>query len=103
MVFSGIAALILAYMAKDLIFWLVLFAWGGLGASFGTTVIFSLYWKRTHKAGVVAGMITGTVVTILWRIFLKAPTGIYELIPAFVGSALMLVLVSLAMTKKSSS
>ena len=43
--------------------------------------------------------ITGTVVTILWKLFLKETTGIYELIPAFFGSALAIVLVSL-LTKK---
>jgi SSS family solute:Na+ symporter len=87
-VLAGMAAMVLAYAAKDLVFWLVLFAWGGLGASFGTTLIFSLYWKRTTRAGVMAGMITGTLVTILWKLFLKEPTGVYELIPAFLLSAL---------------
>ncbi|MBN1272326.1 MAG: sodium/proline symporter [Candidatus Aminicenantes bacterium] len=92
---SGIIALFLAYAAKDLIFWLVLFAWGGLGASIGTSLIFSLGWKRTHKYGIVAGMVTGTLVTIFWKLFLKEPTGLYELIPAFFVSALMIVIVSL--------
>ncbi len=80
---SGLAAAVLAFVAKDLIFWLVLFAWGGLGASFGTALILSLYWKRTNIAGVVAGMITGTLVTIIWKLFFVDTTGIYELIPAF--------------------
>ncbi|MCP4219709.1 MAG: sodium:proline symporter, partial [bacterium] len=88
-------ALVFAYLAQDVIFWLVLFAWGGLGASFGTALIFSLYWKKTTKYGVLAGMLTGTAVTVIWKLFLKTPTGIYELIPAFFGSALMIVVVSL--------
>ena len=92
---SGIFAIFLAYIAQDLILWLVLFAWGGLGASFGTAIIFSLYWKKTTKLAVVTGMITGTVVTFVWRLFLKKPTGIYELIPAFLFSALVIVVVSL--------
>jgi len=94
-VLTGIVAMVLAYTAKDLIFWLVLFAWGGLGASFGSAIIFSLYWQRTTKYGVVAGMVSGTVVTIFWKLFLKEPTGIYELIPAFICSAFMVVGVSL--------
>ena len=97
--FSGILALIVAYIAKDLIFWLVLFAWGGLGASFGTSLILALYWKRTSKAGIVAGMITGSLVTILWRVFLKKSTGLYELIPAFFCSALVIVVISLLKKK----
>lgn len=99
--FSGLLAMVLAYVAKDAIFWLVLFAWGGLGASFGTSVILSLYWKRANRFGIAAGMITGTVITIYWKLFLKTSTGIYELIPAFAGSALAVVLVSL-LTGKSS-
>jgi len=100
-VLTGIVAMGLAYIAKDLIFWLVLFAWGGLGASFGSAIIFSLYWQKTTKYGVVAGMISGTLVTIFWKLFLKEPTGIYELIPAFLCSALLVVGVSLITQKRA--
>ncbi|MEN8154691.1 MAG: sodium/proline symporter [Acidobacteriota bacterium] len=100
--FSGIAAMILAYYAQDYIFWLVLFAWGGLGASFGPTLILSLYWKRTTREGIAAGMITGTAITILWKLYLKTPTGIYELIPAFIFSTLAVIFISLV-TKKTKS
>jgi SSS family solute:Na+ symporter len=94
-ILSGILALVMAYLAQDLIFWLVLFAWGGLGASIGTALIFSLYWKKTNTYGIVAGMITGTLVTILWKRFLSESTGIYELIPGFILSALAIISVSL--------
>jgi len=100
-VLTGVVAMGLAYIAKDLIFWLVLFAWGGLGASFGSAIIFSLYWQRTTKYGVVAGMVSGTLVTIFWKLFLKEPTGIYELIPAFLCSALMVTGVSLITQKRA--
>ncbi len=102
-VFSGIIALILAYVADDLIFWLILFAWGGLGASFGTSLILTLYWKRAHLYGIVAGMITGTAVTIIWKVFLEETTGIYELIPAFFCSLLIIIIVSLLMNSLSQS
>jgi len=92
---SGLLAMALAFIAKDLVFWLVLFAWGGLGASLGPALILSLYWRGTSKAGVVAGMLTGTAVTIVWKLWLKAPTGIYELIPAFSASLLAVVVASL--------
>jgi Na+/proline symporter len=78
-----------------LIFWLVLFAWGGLGASLGTALIFSLYWKKTTKYGIVAGMLTGTVTTIVWKLYLKSSTGIYELIPAFAFASIAIFAVSL--------
>lgn len=91
---SGLVALLLAYVAKDLVFWLVLFAWGGLGASLGPALILSLYWRRVTRWGVFFGMVVGTVTTIVWKLWLKEPTGLYELIPAFFGSALTIVVVS---------
>jgi Na+/proline symporter len=93
---SGALALALAFLARDLVFWLVLFAWAGLGASLGPAVILSLYWKRTTRGGIVLGMITGTVVTIAWKLWLKDPTGLYELIPAFFAAALAIVAASFA-------
>ena len=36
---GGVAALVVAWIAQDLVFWLVLFAWGGLGAAFGPALI----------------------------------------------------------------
>jgi len=88
-ILSGLLALVMAYLAQDMVFWLVLFAWGGLGASFGTALIFTLYWKKTNKWGIVFGMVTGTLVTI------TNPTGIYELIPAFIFSSLVIIVCGL--------
>ena len=101
-ILSGLLALVMAYLAQDMVFWLVLFAWGGLGASFGTALIFTLYWKKTNKWGIVFGMITGTLVTIFWKLFLTDQTGIYELIPAFICSSLAIIVCGLvfADTKK---
>jgi sodium/proline symporter len=98
-VLAGLLALFLAYLAQDLVFWLVLFAWGGLGASFGPALILSLFWKGTTRQGILAGMITGTLTTIAWWLWLKQPTGIYELIPAFALALLVTVVVSLVTRK----
>jgi Na+/proline symporter len=94
LVLSGVLALLLAYLAKDLVFWLVLFAWGGLGASLGPAVIFSLFWGKTTRWGVFAGMIAGTVITIVWKLWVNQYTEFYHLIPAFLGSVLTIVIVS---------
>jgi solute:Na+ symporter, SSS family len=83
-------------MAEELVFWLVLFAWGGLGAAFGPALIMSLFWKGSTKEGIAAGMITGAIISIVWYLWLKEPTGIYELIPAFPGALLVIAAVSLA-------
>jgi len=100
LIVSGCMAMLLACFANnETIFWLVLFAWGGLGASLGTALIMTLYWKRTTVAGTAAGMLTGTFVSIVWRIFIKESTGIWELIPAFFGALFVIFCVSLITAK----
>jgi sodium/proline symporter len=93
-VVSGIAAMILAWVAQDLVFWLVLFAWGGLGASLGPALVLSLFWRSATRDGIAAGMVTGTVATVVWRLWLREPTGLYELVPAFALATAAIVLVS---------
>ena len=53
-------------------------------------------FSRLIRSDRIRGMITGTIATIVWKLWLKDPTGIYELIPEFVGSTLMTVVVSLS-------
>lgn len=102
LVLSGIVSLILAYIAQDLVFWLVLFAWGGLGAAFGPALIMSLFWKKTTRNGILAGMIAGAMITIIWRLWLRDITDVYELIPGFFGALALIVAVSLFTKGKTS-
>jgi SSS family solute:Na+ symporter len=88
------AALALGFAAEGLVFWLVLFAWAGMGAALGPTSILALYWRRTTGAGVVAGFITGTVVTIVWDQTPALNGMLYELVPAFAASLLVTIVVS---------
>jgi solute:Na+ symporter, SSS family len=44
----------------------------------------ALYWKRTTKTGAIAGLVTGSVLTVLWYIFMHkaeaAPLGISKML-----------------------
>jgi sodium/proline symporter len=89
-------SLLVGMVAQQLVFWLVLFAWAGLGAAIGPTSILALFWRGATRAGVMAGMLTGTVTTIVWY-FTPALKGfMYELIPAFGLGLLATVAVSRA-------
>jgi sodium/proline symporter len=96
-----VLALLLAMLAENLIFWLVLFAWAGLGAAFGPTSILALFWKKTTRAGVIAGMVTGASCVIIWNRIPALVNIVYELVPAFILGFIVTVVVSL-FTKRSS-
>lgn len=93
----GYFGMVIALDENSIIFTLVSFAWAGFGATFGPLVLFSLFWKRTTRAGAIAGMIGGGMV-FFWKLVLKplgGLWGIYELLPAFLFSCLLIVVVSL--------
>ena len=89
-----------ALTENRVIFSFVLYAWSVLGASFGPVVILGLLWKKTTRAGAVAGMLTGTIVTIVWRETAALKAIVYELVPAFFLALIMVYLVSLMTQKK---
>ncbi len=89
-----VIALLFGLIAEELVYWLVLFAWAGLGAALGPTSILALYWKGTTKKGVMAGIITGAGVTVIWYFIPVLKSAMYELVPAFILGGLVTVLVS---------
>ncbi len=63
-VLIGILAFYLAWKSSQLVFEMVSYAWGGLGAAFGPALVLSLWWKSISRNGVIAGMIAGTFFTV---------------------------------------
>jgi sodium/proline symporter len=98
----AIIATVLAYNPNSTVLGLVAYAWAGLGASFGPTLLMSLYWKRMNYQGALAGIITGGATTVAWKSYshlLPNDIGaIYEIIPGFLVSLLSVIIVSLATT-----
>ena len=70
-------------------------AWAGFGSAFGPVIILSLFWRRFTYKGALAGVISGALVDVLWLAFLSKSTGIYELIPGFIVSMIVSVVVTL--------
>jgi Na+/proline symporter len=83
------------------IFWFVLFAWSGLGASFGPPILFTLYSKNVTREGAIAGMLVGFFITVFWKVTGLSDDYIYELVPAFLLSALAVWAVSRWTIKKT--
>ena len=89
--------ILVAMDENSVIFNVVSYAWAGLGASFGPLMLLSLYWRRITKQGALAGIIAGAAMVLIWH-NLIAPLGgiwgIYELLPAFIFSLIVIVIVS---------
>ncbi|GMB91126.1 sodium/proline symporter PutP [Helicobacter ailurogastricus] len=74
---------------------IVSYAWAGFGASFGTVILFSLFWARMTRLGAIAGMIFGASTVILYDKFGKSFLDIYEIVPGFLASSVAIVVFSL--------
>ncbi|MDR0553340.1 MAG: sodium/proline symporter [Treponema sp.] len=104
MLLVTVFGVIIAISGSRSIFRVVSYAWAGLGAAFGPLMLFSLFWKRTTFPAAVAGMLTGGVMVALWKNVIAGFGGVfavYELLPAFVSSCLVIWLVSLFTEKPS--
>jgi len=86
----GLGAMLVALMDTRVIFWFVLFAWSGLGASFGPVILFTLYSKKVTRNGAIGGILTGFFTTIVWKTAGLSDTIIYELVPAFLLSSFVI-------------
>ena len=95
LIILGVIAVALSATESRVIFDFVLYAWAGLGASFGPVVLLGLLWKKANKAGAIAGMLTGLIVTVAWYNIPVLKGALYELVPAFLLSLLMVVIASL--------
>ena len=95
----AIVAMVIAWNPDSSVFTIVSFAWAGFGASFGPLMLFSLFWRRTTRLGAITGMLTGGVAVFVWKYMVRPLGGawdLYELLPAFLLSSIVIVAVSLA-------
>lgn len=91
-------SILIALDENSVIFTIVSFAWAGFGATFGPLVLFSLFWKRINRTGAIAGMLGGGGMVFVWKLLVRPMGGvwnIYELLPAFIFSCILIVVVSL--------
>ena len=98
LVLITIVAMAIAWNSNSTIFGITSFAWAGFGAAFGPLMLLCLFWKRTTYQGAIAGMVAGGAMVFFWKLVLKplgGMFGIYELLPAFVFSVIVIVAVSL--------
>lgn len=103
LVFGIIGFLVsLGFKASTGFFEKAMLAYTIYGAAITPSLVAALFWNRATKAGAVASILTGTVITLLWGQFTKLgdrlPNLVLQLdavLPAILFSLMALILVSL--------
>lgn len=98
----SLASLLIASSQNRSVVEAVLFAWSGLGCTFGPLVIMSLYLKKINRYGAFAGILVGGIIPFVWpyvsHYFASFP--IPSLVPGFSLGCLMIYVVSLMFSGK---
>ncbi|GAB5418762.1 MAG: sodium/proline symporter PutP [Crocinitomicaceae bacterium] len=92
----GIALIIAEVAPNRTVFWMVIFGWSGIAASFCPVIILSLFWKGLSEKGAIAAMIAGFLCVPFFKFVVVEMDGIgpyFEkldvLAPSFVISMLV--------------
>lgn len=63
----GIAILLYNLYPDRQVFWIMIFGWSGIAATFCPVIILALFWKGYTEKGAIASMITGFVSVIFFK------------------------------------
>lgn len=71
-IIMAVVALIIAIILYNLypdrqIFWIMIFGWSGIAATFCPVIILSIFWKGYNEKGAIASMISGFVSIIFFK------------------------------------
>ena len=97
----GIAVSIAYFSPDRQVFWVIIFGWSGIAATFCPVIILSLFWKNYSEQGAIASMISGFLCVPFVKFVLQDLDGLgiyFEkmdvLFPSFVVAMLIGVLFS---------
>lgn len=72
----GIAMTIAIVSPERQVFWVIIFGWSGIAATFCPVIILSLFWKNYSETGAIASMISGFISVILFKFVFQNMEGI---------------------------
>ncbi len=79
---------------RPVVYYLVLYAWGGLAGAFAAPVLLAIYFRRMTRAGCLAGIVAGSATCLIWHNTPPLAALAYEVIPAILVSAASIFIVS---------
>jgi sodium/proline symporter len=104
----GIAMIIAVVSPNHTVFWLIIFGWSGIAASFCPVIIMSLFWSGLTERGAIAAMIAGFLSVPFFKFVVQNIEGIGPyfvqldvLAPSFLISMLSGYLVSKSTPKNT--
>ena len=83
------------------IFGIVSYAWSGLGSAFGPALVLTLWWKRITRKGIIAGLLTGFITTIIWANIELLQSSVTERLTSFIFAFVIIIIVSIIDGKKN--
>lgn len=96
-----LGALVIALYIKNA-YNILMFAWSFYAAAAGLPAFAALFWRKATKQGIIAGMASGFVVCVGWKL-LGEPFGLGSTVPGTIACAIALAGVSLATCQKNPS
>ncbi|MFT4524787.1 MAG: sodium/proline symporter [Bacteroidia bacterium] len=72
----GIAILLYNLYPDRQVFWIMIFGWSGIAATFCPVIILSLFWKGYSEKGAIASMITGFLSVMFFKFVVTDMEGI---------------------------
>lgn len=98
-----VIAMVIAVNSPDrTVFWMVIFGWSGIAASFCPVIILSLFWKAYSEAGAIASMIAGFLCVPFFKFVVSNMDGIgpyFEKLDVLAPSFLISMIAGWAFTK----
>jgi sodium/proline symporter len=92
----GVLGVLIALRGESVVFWFVLFAWSGLGASFAPLTLLALQDRFVNRYGALACMLTGAGVTVVWKLGIRTMTDPTSVTPLFFDRLWWVVVVAAA-------
>ncbi|MGM0775992.1 MAG: sodium/pantothenate symporter [Bacillota bacterium] len=90
----GLGVVLFALTPPDYLQFLVIYAIGGLEATFFAPIVFGLYWKRANAWGAIVSMYTGLISYIILGELFPNPFGMQTIVTATALSVILMIAVS---------
>ncbi|EGL83834.1 sodium/pantothenate symporter [Caldalkalibacillus thermarum TA2.A1] len=97
----GVGVVLFSLTPPEYVQLIVLYAIGGLEATFFAPIVLGLYWKRATGWGAIASMYSGLISYLVIANWFPNPFGMHTIVTALTISIVAMVIVSLATPKPS--